>query len=67
MIKVEGYKAFRGVMRIVPKVAGVEPYEIKGDWLYRPESDCWYVSGAKCWWNNSFLAEICEVVEDYTK
>lgn len=67
MIKVEGYKAFKGIMRIVPKRLGVEPYEIKGDWLYKPEYDCWYVSGENVGWNNSFPNEICEVVEDYTK
>lgn len=61
MIRVEGYKAFRGVMRIIPKNEKFSPYEVEGDWLYKPEYDCWYGKGS------SYPASICEVVEDYTK
>lgn len=61
MIKVEGYKAFRGIMRIVPKNESIKPFEMKGDWLYKPERDCWYGCG------RSFCACICEVVKDYTE
>ena len=61
MIKVEGYKAFRGVMRIVPKTILMQPFEIKGDWLYKPEYDCWYNGGS------SYPASICEVVENLTE
>lgn len=60
MIKVEGYKAFRGTMRIVPKDAKFEPFELRGDWMYKPGADCWYGCG------RSFYADICEVVEDKT-
>ena len=58
MIEVEGYKAFRGVMRIVPKSGLVEPFELEGNWLYNPMFDCWYGCG------KSFLAKICEVVKE---
>ena len=58
MINVEGFKAFRGTMRIYPKLA--EPFELKGDFLYKPNG-CWYHKG------RSYPAEICEVVEDETK
>ena len=58
MIKVEGYKAFEGVLRVTPKCAGVEPFELEGQFLYKPDADCWYGCG------RSFPAEICEVVED---
>ncbi len=58
MIKAEGYKAFHGTMRITPKRAGAEPFEITGDWIYKPEYDCWYGSG------HSYMSGICEVVED---
>ena len=34
MIKVEGYKSFRGIMRIVPNTVLMQPFEIAGDWLY---------------------------------
>lgn len=61
MIKVEGYKAFKGIMRIVPQRLGYEPFEIKGDFLYKPETNCWYNGGS------SYPASICEVVEDLTE
>lgn len=61
MIKVEGFKAFRGTMKIVPKRLGYEPFEVKGDFLYKPEADCWYGGGS------SYPASICEVVEDLTE
>lgn len=58
MIKVEGYKAFRGTMKIVPKVSGYAPYEVSGDWLYKPDMKCWYGGGS------SYPEEICEVLSD---
>ena len=58
MIEVEGYKMFRGVMRITPKSELIKPFKLKGDWLYKPENDCWYGCG------NSYHAGICEIVED---
>ena len=61
MIKVEGYKAFKGTMKITPKTVLMQPFEIKGDWLYKPEYDCWYNGGS------SYPARICEVVEDFTE
>ena len=61
MIQAEGYQAFRGTMRIIPKSQKFHPQEIYGDWLYKPEYDCWYGNG------QSFAAEICEVIEDETK
>lgn len=65
MICVEGYRAFRGTMRIVS--CDVPPYKAKnnsftltGDWLYKPQHDRWYGCG------QSFGADICEIVEDKT-
>lgn len=59
MIKVEGYKAFHGDMKIVPKDVSYPPFYIcDKDWLYRPDTDCWYGDG------RSFPAKICEVKED---
>lgn len=60
MIQAEGYQAFRGTMRITPKSQKFQPQEIYGDWLYKPEYDCWYGCG------QSFAAEICEVITDET-
>jgi hypothetical protein len=61
MINVEGYKAFKGIMRIVPKTVLMQPFEIEGDWLYKPEYDCWYCCGS------SYPASICEIVECWTE
>lgn len=56
MICVEGYKAFNGTMRITPKAA-VPAFELTGDWLYKPETGCWYGKGS------SFPEDICTIVE----
>jgi hypothetical protein len=57
VITVEGYQAFHGTMRITP-IEPFSPFELSGDWLYKPEYDCWYCKG------HSFPAEICEIAED---
>lgn len=59
MIEVEGYRAFYGTMRITPKCS-VPPFELTGDWLYKPSCDCWYGRG------RSFGADICEIVSEST-
>lgn len=59
MIKVEGYKAFHGSMRIVPGNLALDPFVIEDtDWLYKPDTKCWYGDG------RSFPAEICEPIEE---
>lgn len=55
MIEVAGFKAFRGSMQIRPN--GGRAFVVYGDWLYRPETKCWY-SGAA-----SYPAEICWISE----
>lgn len=55
-ISVEGFKAFRGTMRITPKAA-VPAYDLHGDWLYKPETGCWYGKGS------SFAEDICTIME----
>lgn len=60
MIAVDGYLAFRGEMKIRPRSSSIEPFKISGDWLYKPEFDCWYGGG------RSFSAEICEIIYDDT-
>lgn len=54
MIEVEGFKAFRGVMRVCILVGDQEVY---GDWLYRPDTDCWYCRG------ESYPSGVCDVLE----
>lgn len=56
VISVEGYKAFRGTMKIRPKTAAVPSFELSGDWLYKPDTGCWYGKGS------SFTADICTIV-----
>lgn len=56
MICVEGYKAFRGTMRIAPQNDFFKGFDLSGEWLYRPDTDCWYCKG------QSFPASICEPI-----
>lgn len=58
MICVEGFKAFRGKMIVTPKNPAIPPMELEGDWIYRPDTDCWYGCG------RSFCAAICTPVTD---
>ena len=43
MLKCEGYMMFRGTATIAP--ANGKPYDVTGDWLYKPEYGCWYCNG----------------------
>lgn len=61
MICVEGYKAFYGIMRISPINPEYQGYKMDGNWLYKPEHDCWYCNG------RSFPASVCKVVKDNTE
>lgn len=63
MISVDGYKMFRGTMRI--KYPKGEPIEARGDWLYKPEYGYWY-SYCVPGFASSFSEEFCEIVEDET-
>lgn len=56
VISVEGYKAFRGYMKITPGNPKYQPYEVFGDWLYKPDTDCWYCKGS------SYPAFTCTIV-----
>ena len=60
IIRVEGYVAFHGTMLITPKDSTVAAaFYIKDkDWLYKPNTECWYGDG------RSFSKEICTIVED---
>lgn len=63
MISVDGYKMFRGTMRI--KYPKGDPIEARGDWLYKPEHGYWY-SYCVTGFASSFSEESCEIVEDET-
>ena len=59
MIKVDGYKAFHGTMRITPvAISRIAPFNAYGDWLYRPDTDCWYCN------SRSFPARICTIIKE---
>lgn len=56
MIEVEGFKAFRGSMRITFD-RGNSADVIRGEWLYKPDTKCWYSGGI------SYPAKCCTVLE----
>lgn len=60
MIKSENFKAFRGTMCITPPNPAYTPYNLHGDWIYKPEYNCWYGCG------RSFAESLCKIVEDET-
>lgn len=63
MISCEAYKMFKGTMKITPICTGefkMEPFDVKGSWLYRPEHKCWYCNGS------SYPEKICSIVNDET-
>lgn len=60
MLVCEGYKMFRGTMKITPK-GNFKEELITGDWLYKPNYDTWYCKG------RSYSANICEIIDDLTK
>lgn len=60
MVEVEGYKAFKGIMQITPKDTRFNPIMLSGDFLYKPDTECWYHKGS------SYPKDVCEVVKDET-
>lgn len=52
----EGYQAFRGTMEVMHIGHGTE--RIEGDWLYKPDTNCWYCRG------RSYPVEICKIWEE---
>lgn len=59
MLTCEGYKMFKGIMKIKPAIK--EVFNLEGTWLFKPEYECWYCKGS------SYPASICEVIVDNTK
>lgn len=57
IICVEGYKAFRGTMKVTPGNPAYPPFELEGEWLYKPDTDCWYCKG------RSFPAFTCKPLD----
>ena len=55
MLSCEGYKMFRGKAKIVPPNPKFLPFIEEGDWLYKPDYDCWYVNG------HSYPARVVDV------
>ena len=49
MLKCDGYKMFKGTVTVTP-VNGKPPYDITGTWLYRPDTEYWYVEDGDRWW-----------------
>lgn len=49
MLKCDGYKMFKGTATVTP-VNGKPPYDMTGTWLFRPDTNYWYVEDGKTWW-----------------
>lgn len=64
MICVDGYKAFRGTMRVTPVNSSFKPFSVEGDFLYKPEYDCWYCNPKGGGFSRSFTSDICEIIYD---
>ncbi len=45
MLCCEGYKMCVGTGLIKPMSDKILPFEEHGTWLYRPDTQCWYVNG----------------------
>lgn len=56
IVMCEGYQAFRGTMRIAPSSGNTE--DITGDWMYKPDTRCWYCRG------RSYPVEICTIHQE---
>lgn len=61
MLQSEGYKMFRGTGTIHNAKTGEYIESQHGDWLYKPEYNCWYVNGS------SYPAECVNVLYDKTE
>lgn len=57
IIKVEGFKAFHGKVKIIPANPNFPQMILSGDWLYKPDTHCWYGMGS------SFPEEIFKITE----
>lgn len=55
-IHCEGFRAFVGTMLITPGNPEIKPFSLSGDWLYKPDTDCWYCKG------RSFPANTCQQI-----
>jgi len=51
---VEGYSMFHGTMQ-VSDYSGQRTTEITGDWLFKPDTKCWYCRG------ESYPHEMCKI------
>ena len=56
-IAVEGYIYFHGVVLVKACAVDMPPAQVFGDWLYKPDTDCWYCGG------HSYPASICRLPE----
>ena len=55
-LKCEGYKMFEGAAEV--RGPGCDHFTISGVWLYRPDTDRWYVNYCAAFpWGSSFPAD----------
>ena len=64
MLQCEGYKMFEGSAEIRP-LNGRSSFTVSGVWLFRPDTDCWYVDHCPEYpWGGSFPAECVVAVHE---
>jgi hypothetical protein len=65
MLECEGYKMFRG--RIVFEQQDIgRQFDVVGTWLYKPETDRWYVGSCKLFpFGSSFSNDIVKEIVEY--
>lgn len=56
VITVNGYRAFIGTMKI--RLEGFPEEEIYGQWLYRPDTGCWYCAGHTYTWSMCTIVSV---------
>jgi len=64
MLECDGYKMFRGTVRVTPVIRSDgtrwrEPFDLEGDWLNKPEyPDIWYCQPADGGLSQSFTKDV---------
>ena len=63
MLTCEGYKMFKGRARVRFLRGNIR--ELDGVWLYRPDTDMWYLNGNPDFrWGSSFYREDVEILSE---
>lgn len=65
MLQCEGYKMFKGTMRLLARLPGANDILYTGTWLYRPDNRMWYLNGCPDYpFGTSFHEDRVQIVEE---